>query len=252
MLTAYINATRNLLNYPSAATQLFSDAVLTTFINTARGQLAGEAECIRYQATLTVTPGTNVYNFSSLNTGTPATTGIQGVINVRSLRYTVGSGFLWIAPRAWEWFQLYFLNDAAPDEGPPTDWAQYGQGSAGGLNTVGSSASGSFYLNPTPDLAYVLTCDCVCFPIPLVADATVEAIPYLWTDAVPYFAAYLAYLSAQTGARQADAQRMFELYQLFLGRARQASNPSVNRTLYPQSPDPTLLNKLGTPTRAQQ
>ncbi len=106
-------------------------------------------------------------------------------------------------------------------------------------------SSGSFYLDPPPDLVYTLNCDCVCYPIALAADIDVEAIPYLFTDAVPYFAAYLALLSSQTSARQADAERLFGYYQTFVKRARQASNPSVNRTSYEQSQDPTMMSKLG-------
>ena len=44
MLTAYLNATAILLQNPVAPTSLYSTANLTTFINTARGQLAGESE----------------------------------------------------------------------------------------------------------------------------------------------------------------------------------------------------------------
>jgi len=85
----------------------------------------------------------------------------------------------------------------------------------------------------------------VCLPITLVSDGTAEAIPYPWTDAVPYFAAYLALLSAQSPARTADADRMMQRYELFMGRARQFSNPDVLRTEYLQSVDETVTNKLG-------
>jgi hypothetical protein len=106
-------------------------------------------------------------------------------------------------------------------------------------------SSGSFYIDPISDLAYTLNCDCVCYPIALVADTDVEAIPFLWTDAIPYFSAYLALLSAQTSARQADAERVFSYYTTFVQRARRFSNPSVNRGIYQQEPDPTRINKLG-------
>ena len=41
------------------------------------------------------------------------------------------------------------------------------------------------------------------------------------------------------------AERMFGYYQTFVGRARNASNPSVLRHIYPQASDPTKLQKLG-------
>jgi hypothetical protein len=85
----------------------------------------------------------------------------------------------------------------------------------------------------------------VCFPITLASDSDPEAIPYLWTDAVPYFAAYLALLSAQSQARQADAERMFSRYSEFLNRARRFATPSVLSGIYPQNPSPVMQNQLG-------
>jgi hypothetical protein len=243
MLTQYQTRTKQLLQNPSAPTSLYSNSDLTTWINQARGQLAGEAECIRVLGTISTSLATRNYSFSSLNLGVAATTGVRGAIHVRSIRYAVASGFQWIAPRPWEWFELYYLNNPVPDSGPPTDWSQYAQGSAG--TSTGSSASGSFFINPLPDMLYTLTCDCVCYPIDLVDDTTVEALPFLWTDAVAYFAAYLALLSSQTNARRADAEAMFSYYQTFTQRARQFSNPSLLRSQYAQAADMTLTAKLG-------
>lgn len=255
MLTTYLTRTKQLLQNPSAPTQLYTNADLTSWVNVARGQLAGEAECIRYQATISTVVAQRPYNFSSLSTGVAATTGISGIIHIRSILYSVGigepsntAGMQWIEPRPWQWFAFYYLNNPVPDSGAPTDWAQYGQGSAG--TSTGSGASGSFYLNPLPDIVYSLTCDCVCYPQVLVDDTTVEAIPFLWTDAVPYFAAYLALLSSQTDARMAQAERMFGYYQTFVQRARQFSNPSVERHIYEQETDPTKISKLGLQQKA--
>lgn len=242
MLAQYRTATRNLLQTPSAPVTLYSDANVDLWINTARGQVAGEGECIRVLGTIPTVIGQRNYNFSSINLGVSATTGVAGAIHVRATRYAVGQGYQWIRPRNWEWFDLYRMNNPVPVAGPPQVWSQYAQGSipiAGG-----SDASGSFYLDPPPDIVYVLTCDCVCFPIPLVDDTTKEALPYLWTDAVPFFAAYYALMSAQTGARYGDAERLYSHYETFMARARTAANPSVNRYLYAQAPDPTLINKL--------
>jgi hypothetical protein len=240
VLNAYLAATQNLLQSPGAPTTLYSTANITTWVNTARGQLAGEAECVRRIATVTTTVGTRNYNFSSITIGD---TSVAGVLHVRRISYNVGTGQKWFRPRAWEWFDLFHLNNPVPVNGPPEVWSQYGQGSA--PSGTGSGASGSFYLDPPPDLVYTLNCDCVCLPIALVDDTTVEALPYPWTDAVPYFAAYLALLSSQTSARVADAERMFGYYTTFMQRARQFSNPSVNRGQYEQSPDPTSMTRLG-------
>jgi hypothetical protein len=255
MLATYRTNLQNLLQSPGAPTLLYSLTNLDIWINLARGQLAGEAECIRSIGTLTTVIGQRPYNFSSLSFGTPSVTGIQGAIHVRRVSYTVGqnqqglAGQQWIPPRAWEWFDLYHLNNVVPTAGPPVVWSQFAQGSAGA--GTGSGATGSFYVDPPPDFTYTLNCDCVCYPIALVDDTTVEAIPYLWTDCVPFFAAYYAYLSSQTGARQADAERMYNHYQTFLQRARQASNPSVNRTQYEQASDPAQAAKMGIKPPAQ-
>ncbi len=249
MLTSYQNDLKNLLQSPGAPVQLYSNTNLTRWINIARGQVAGEGECIRVIGTISTVVNQRAYNFSSINIGVPATTGAQGVIHVRRISYNVGeniyglAGQQWIPPRAWPWFDLYHMNNPVPAPGPPLVWSQFGQGSAG--TGTGSSATGSFYIDPPPDAVYQLNCDCVCYPIALTDDNTVEAIPYLWTDSVPFFAAYYAYLSSQTGARQADAERMYNHYKEFLQRARQAANPSVNRSSYEQATSPVQAAKLG-------
>lgn len=249
MLNSYLTNTQNLLQSPGAPQTLYSSANITNWVNIARGQLAGEAECVRVIGTIQTVAGQASYPFSSISLGTPSVTGVQGIINVQTIQYAVASGQAWIAPRNWNWFQLYHLNNPVPVQGQPQVWAQYGQGSSGqGAITGiggGAMASGSFYIDPPPDISYTLMCDCTCYPIALAADSDVEAIPYLFTDAVPYFAAWYALLSSQTSARQADAQRMFEFYQTFLERGRRFSNPSANRTIYQQSKDLTMGNKLG-------
>jgi hypothetical protein len=53
-----------------------------------------------------------------------------------------------------------------------------------------------------------------------VDDTTVEAIPYPWTDAIPYYAAYLAASNAQ---RAQDASSNFGQYEVFMKRARAMS-----------------------------
>ena len=247
MLNAYLAQTRSLLQLPGTdSTSLYTDADLTRWINLARGQLAGEAECIRLIASIATASNQTEYGFSALFTGVPATTGIQGAINVRSIRYSVpgADGSLWIPGRPWEWFNFYELNNSTPLSGPPRVWSQFGQGAAPGTST-GSGATGSFYISPLPDTAYTLNCDCTCYPIPLVNDATVEAIPYLFTDCVPFFASYYALLSAQMGARYNDAIQAYKMYSEFLSRARSATNATPNRWQYEKAADPAQAAKMG-------
>lgn len=234
-LAAYQTQTQTLLQLPGASPQtLYPLSNITTWINTARGQLAGEGECIRLITTLNTVIGQRNYNFSALDGFSPSLTGIKGVLNVRRITYSLASGQQWIPPRAWEWFDLYHMNNPVPQPGPPVVWSQYAQG-----------AQGSFYIDPPPDAVYRLNCDCVMLPIDLVDDTMVEAIPFPWTDSIPFFAGYYALLSSQTAARQADAERLFGHYQTFMGRARQFSNPSVNRPSYEQAGDPAQANKYG-------
>lgn len=249
MLTSYQTNTQNLLQLPAAPSTLYTIAQITSWINIARGQLAGESQSIRVMGTLPTVVGQRNYNFSAINLGTPSATGAQGVIHVRRIMYGVASGYQWMRPRNWPWFDLYKFNNPVPVSGPPQVWAQYGQGSAGiGAITgegTGTLSSGSFYIDPLPDQVYSLNLDCVCYPIALAADTDVEAIPYLWTDAVPFFAAYYALLSAQTSERMRAAQQYYAYYKEFVQRARMAATPDVNKYLYEQVPDPTLANKLG-------
>lgn len=238
MLTSYLQQTKQLLLYPDAPEELYVDADLTLWINRARKQLAGESQSIRVLGSVpTAVNITGPYNFSSIPV--TGTAGVGSVLHIRSILFAAGTGFKWMRPRNWEWYQLFKMNDVAPPSGPPEVWSQFSQG-----------ATGSFYLSPVPDDIYALTCDCVCLPIDLVNDFTAEAIPPLWQDAVCYFAAYLALLSAQSAQRQNDADRMFQRYGEFVKRARTFANPSVNNYLYQQSSDPTILNKLGVTPRA--
>lgn len=249
MLNSYLLQTGRLLQNPAAPTTLYSTSDLTDYINIARGQLAGESRCVRVLGTIATVVGQRNYNFVGINT---LGTGVAGIIHVRSIRYAVGQGYQWIAPRSWPWFELYHLNNPVPPSGAPQMWSQFGQGSSGAGSIVGGGAgtvsSGSFFVDPIPDLAYTLTCDCACYPNALVLDSDPEVIPYLWTQAVPFYAAYYALLSAQTSARMADGERYFQYYQTFVQRARDAATPDVLKYEYEQVPDPTALNQMALPS----
>ena len=247
MLTAYLTATRSLLQLPgSNSTSLYTDTDLTRFINVARAQVAGEGECIWVPGTIPTVANQDAYRFQDINVGVPSITGVQGVIKISSLSYAVGLGQLWLTPRAWPWFSLYNRNNAVPVPGSPKEWAQYGQGAAPTGVSGTSINGGSFYVSPIPDDVYPLIPNTVCYPIPLVDDNTIEALPYFWTDAVPFFAAYFALMSAQTNARMADAANMYKgHYGEFMDRARKQSNPDVGRWQYRQAGDPAQGPKMG-------
>jgi hypothetical protein len=249
VLNNYVTKTQRLLQNPAAPTSLYSSADITAYINTARGQLAGEAECIRKMGTLSTVAGQQEYELESINLGTPATTGIAGAINVKFIWYALGDGRRYIQMRPWEWFSLYNLNNPVPVGGPPKNWSQFGQGAA--YDETGSANGGTFYLSPVPDAVYTLYLDCVCYPQTLVTDSDVEAVPYLWTDAVPWFAAAYGLWASQTAGRSADAERYFNTYSLFVERARKAANSSVGRWQHSQAADPVQAQKMQMATGAQ-
>lgn len=204
-LTAYQTELQNLIQAPSSPNALIPTASQTVYINTARNQIAGDGECIRASAQLTLTSGTQLYAFGSINSG--VNPGVSSVIAVRG-------GILAGQPidfRPWEWFQQYYLASGAT--GTPIHAAQQGQG-----------LSGTLWFSPVPNSSgLIASLDTVCLPVSLVTDSTPEAIPYPWTDAVPFYAAWLALMSLQ---RQADADKMYERYMNLMSRARKEASPS--------------------------
>jgi hypothetical protein len=219
--------------------QIVAPYDLIDHINEARAQLAGDSECILSIGTLPIVAGTRSYAFSSIAQPSSATSGIAGVLNVRTLWYNVGLGEKWMRPRPWPWFSLYELNNPVPTQGPPKVWAQYGQGVAG-----------SIYLSPLPDFAYTVNADCVCYPVALVDDTTVEAIPNPWTDAVPFYATYVAMMAMQTGGPTEESEKMFRKYKEYVVRARAQATSSIAPTVYPQVPNPVRANQIGVQAKA--
>lgn len=218
MLTLYQTQTQQLLANPAAPSLLYALSDLTTFINTARTQLAGESGCVRSLATLSVTSVSQVYQFASI-TNLPAS--VQGVYQIRQMSRVAGTGQAYMGIRSYPWAEVFWLNTAAPVAQAPTEWAQYGNG-----------VTGSLVLNNKPDQNYVLIPDATCYPVLLATDITPEAIPYPFTDAVSYLAAYYALMSSQ---RQSDADKMYARYQEFLNRARKISVPNVLPQMYDQA-----------------
>lgn len=81
-------------------------------------------------------------------------------------------------------------------------------------------------LRPIPSASYPMQWDTACTPIPLVTDATVDAIPSPHDETIKYYGAWLALLGAQ---RQESADAMLKSYETFAKRA----NTFVQRTMVP-------------------
>lgn len=233
--TEYMQRTQLLLNDESFAR--YNDEDILRYINMARGQIAGQSECIRVLGTITVSQSAQQYNFTGIGLVNASLSGVQGVLHVRQATYAVASGAKILHPRSFPYFNQYFLNQPVPQAGAPSVWSQYAQG-----------ALGSIFVNLL-DADYVLTCDTVCYPVSLVDDSTPEAIPYEWTDAIPFFAAYFAALTLGDAAR---SKMMYEEYQKFVALGRGAANPSVLPQSFAQAQDPMAANRLGLQSRGQQ
>lgn len=206
MLAAYEAAVQRLIQLVPSG--LIPTPTLDSYINTARMQLAADAECIRARGNLTFAAGLQTYFTASIIVNAPDA-GIANTFSVRS-GYAAGTTVP-LEFRPFEWFAEYYLQSAAA--GTPRIVAQQGQGTLGTL-----------FFYPTPDgVSPTATFDVACLPILLVDDTTPEAIPGLWTDAVPFYAAWLAMMQLQ---RQADAHIMLTRYQELALRGRQEATSS--------------------------
>ena len=204
-LYAYMQQTQRLLDDKGEKT--FNPADIITYINTARTQIAGEAQAPRYLTTLSTAASTQSYSFSSA----ASVTGTSGIAVVRMISISAGAT---LTMRPWAWFQQYYLTSGST--GTPSAWAQLGQGE-----------SGTVYLYPTPTSVLTLSLDAVFYPSTLAQDTDTETLPYPFTDAIPYYAAYLALLSSSDKERRGEAPKMWEQYTEFVARARRASTPAV-------------------------
>lgn len=253
MLANYILDTQRLLQNPVPTTGLYSDALIISAVNKARRQLAASSECIRKIGTISTVDLQREYEFSDVDIGDSDVTGIAGILNIRRINFVTGDGEKYITPRSWEWFDQYCLNDPVPlgdQNNPgsrwPRTWAQYSQGAS--LDAELSGSTGTFYLDPLPDGVYDLKCDCLCFPVQLTTtgdDEEPEALPALFTDAVPFFAAWYVLLGSQNQARMADAERYYKYFKEYENRARNGANPAVLRPQYEMADDPAQKGKAG-------
>lgn len=154
---------------------------------------------------LTTIPGQEVYQFSTANTLAQNQTllaGVQSVEGVTSVAIAWGVNAAMkpmMNEMVWSEFQAYYRSYNTGMQSYPTIWAKFGQG----LN-------GSIYVWPLPSQVSQMDWDVWCLPVTLTSGATPEAIPYPWTTAVAYYAAYLAFFNAQ---RFEDSDRMKKEYE---------------------------------------
>lgn len=93
----------------------------------------------------------------------------------------------------------------------------------------GQGTQGSILVYPLPSQTYQVEWDAFCLPKDLADDSDYEALPGPWTDAVPYFAAHLAFLELQNF----NAARMIlDLYDRQTSRYSQGARPSRAVNVY--------------------
>jgi hypothetical protein len=231
MLNSYLQRTQLLLSDPKMERYNLFD--LTDYVNQARFQVAAEGRCIRSYASLALVALQRSYPFSAV-TGLQA--GVSSIYHIRQawLQIPGTNGQVQMFSRPFDWFGLFALNNAVPPDGQPERWTQYGQG-----------AAGSIFVDPLPDLPYTLTVDALGMPATLTSDASPEAIPDIWTLAVPFYAAWWAL----QGAAQGDAaDKMMQRYQEQLMLARAAATPDLTPESWSQAPDAEQTNRLGVQT----
>ncbi len=146
---------------------------------------------------------------------------MAGILSIKSIGRVFGTagGVIPLYNVAWEWLNFYYIQRPLPITGAPTRWA-----------TLQPGLTGTFWVDTIPDAPYTLSLDAVCAPTILDATHDTEAIPYPWTDAVPFYAAYLAYLNSQ---RPADAERMLGFYKMFAKRGTQMTTSTQLPGNYP-------------------
>lgn len=141
-----------------------------------------------------LTTGQEVYSYSSIDLS--MNPGCEAVYFVRSLAVLFSNYRYPLAIYPFSIYQAKIRQYPYQYQYVPAFASNYGQGT-----------SGSFYMYPLPSQDYQYEADCQVIPSDLIDDNSYEAIPQPWTDAVPYFAAHLAYLELQN----------FQLAEYYLG-----------------------------------
>lgn len=172
---------------------------------------------------LTTFQGQELYAFSDAN-ALFAGINSQGIASIQAL-FSVAVSQGNIKPlllyMPFTEFQAYCRVFEGTTQNYPRVWTQYGQG-----------AMGSIYLFPVPSGTYSMDWDCVCIPADLASDSDPEAIPYPWTEAVPYYAAMLCYEYAQ---RNDDADKMQSKFTQKMMEARSFSSVAEIPDVYEEN-----------------
>jgi hypothetical protein len=176
-LTTYTTQVQRLLH--DLNFQFWLQPELTDYINEARNRVASDTACLRQVVTgQTVTQGVEQYLVSAI----PVATGYTPV-DVMQIDLYYGTERITLSYEPWTRFDVLYRT-----------WQSYQQ------RPVAFTRMGSlyYYVGPTPDQTYNVDIIVSQTPPPLVTDASLEVIPYPFTDLVKYWAAKLAKYKEQS------------------------------------------------------
>lgn len=223
MLSEYIAETQNHLN--DSLGQFFAIPTLTSYVNRARRRIASASGCCRVLIRAKTQANQEEYKFSDWTSIAQMEPGIREILAVRTLAIAIGPGEGAWKPAwnrlVWSDFESRFRIWNRAWVGTisyPGFYAQYGFG-----------VGGSLFLAPIPSQVQPMEMDCSCQPLPLENDDDVEAIPYPWTDAVSYFAAWLCLIQQQ---RREDAMAMLQIFTAELPFCASVVSPQMLQSPY--------------------
>lgn len=128
--------------------------------------------------------GQEQYNFADVDLS--VFPGVDSILFVRSVSIIYANYRYSLPCYAWTNYQAYVRQYPFQYQYVPTFFSQFGQGNAGSL-----------FFYPYPSQTYQMEWDCCFIPQDLIDDQSYEVIPQPWTDAIPFYAAMLAFQELQ-------------------------------------------------------
>lgn len=142
--------------------------------------------------------GQEKYDFSDIDLS--ANPGCDSVYFVRSASVIYSNWRYSLIYVPFSWYQAKIRNYPNTQfQYVPSFFTQFAQGN-----------SGSIFFYPLPSQQYQLELDCLCLPSDLIDDQSFDVLPKPWTDAVPFYAAHLAFLELQNLNASAAYLKMYE------------------------------------------
>ena len=173
-LSGYITQTRRLLHDVNA--NFWTNEELTDYINDGRNTLVRDSGCNRVLQNHTVPYNVETVSFSDLPEGNKTVDVLNVILYWGNSRIPL-SYFPWTNFNA----QLRYWQNFT---GRPVAFSMYGPK--------------KLFIGPKPDQAYEMEFDTVVLVDPLVNGNDVDPLPTPFTEAVPFFAAYIAKYQEQS------------------------------------------------------